>query len=76
MGLRGQISQGTMIHQHISTLASKARALLFYGHSNSKQLTFMGWVVMGGASQLFAITSNWLQSMTPILAQNSTNAII
>ena len=50
MGLCGQINQGAMIHQNTSALAIKIRAPLFDGYNNSKQFTFVGWVVSGGAS--------------------------
>ena len=65
-----------MIHQHMSALTIKVGALLFDGHNNSKQFTFMGWVVTGGAIFLFAVIDNLLQPMTLILVQNPTNAII
>ena len=76
MGLHGQINQGTMIHQHTNALAIKVRAPLFDGQNDSKQFTFMGWVVTGGTSQLFAVIGNWLQPVALILVLNSTNAII
>ena len=76
MGLHGQINQRTMICQHTSALAIKLRVLLFDGHNNSNQFTFMGWIVIGGASQLFTVVGDWLQPVTLILVQNSTNAII
>ena len=53
MGLHWQINQGTMIHQYTNTLAIKVRAPLFDGHNDSKQLTFMGWVVTGGTQSAF-----------------------
>ena len=65
-----------MICQHMSALAIKVRAPLFDSHNNSKQFTFMGWVVMGGASQFFALIGDWLQPVTLILVQNPTDAII
>ena len=65
-----------MIRQHTSALAIKVRVPLFDGNNDSKQFTFMGWVVTGGASQLFSVIGNWLQLAALILVQNSANAII
>ena len=76
MGLCGQINQETIIRQHMSALAIKVRVPLFDGQNNSKHFMFMGWVVMGGASQFFAAIGDWLQPVTLILVQNPTNAII
>ena len=48
MRLGRQVNQGTMIGQHMSTLAIKVWMLLIDNHNNCKQLTFMSYIVGGG----------------------------
>ena len=76
MRLGRQVNQGTMIGQHMSTLAIKVWMLLIDNHNNCKQLTFMSYIVGGGASQLFAVIGDWLQPVALILVQQTSNAII